>query len=525
MATAEYTPYSTIRELLGATLPGWIVDPIEQARIASYDLYEKIYWAVPETFKVVQRGEDDEPIYIPAARTVVETLHRYMANDMEVVCDPAFGTDQERELANAMFQDLASRERFYSKFNTNKRMGIIRGDWVFHMRGDVERDAGARISIETIHPNKLFPIKNEEEDIIGWMIVDHVTEEGKKFIQRTDYRKTTEKGGPSPITVETNLYELDAWGGPGQGEEKVVRSVTPLETFPSPIDQLPIYHVPNFSVDEFLWGSSELRGFERMLSAIDQSISDEELELVLNGLGCYATDASQPVDDSGNKLPWDLGPGRVVVVPRLGHFTRVTGTTTVSPHQDHLQYLHDQLDMSSGTPAVAKGRVDVTVAESGIALTIEMGPLLSRAVERETIVTDVTKNYLYDLNKWIIAYEGSAWNFLLTNIRFKPIYGTKIPVNEEKKFDQIVKLATAVPMPIIPLPVAWDELRNLGWELPTNEEMLAMLLEQKAAEIDSVANRIDRELEEGQTDDGQPVDEEAPVVEDTEANTDPVEEA
>lgn len=492
MATDDFTPYSTIKELLGSSLPNWLSDPVEQMRVASYDMYERIYWSVPKTFKVVQRGEDQDPIYIPAARTVVETLHRYMANDMTIVCDTDFGTDQQREIAMAFFDALAARERFYSKFNTNKRMGIIRGDWVFHMRGDTEREEGSRISIETIHPGQLFPIKNEDDDIIGWHVIAHVTEGDKAAIERTTYRKTTLKGGPSPITVEVAVFEVSAWGGPGQeGSEKVLRTVSTPETFPPLIDQLPVYHIPNFQNDEFLWGSSELRGFERLLAAIDQSISDEELELVLNGLGCYATDASQPVNDAGEKIPWDMGPGRVVQYPRLGHFERVTGTSTVAPFQEHLGYLHDHLDEASATPGVAKGKVDVAVAESGIALTIQMTPMLSRGAERETVVTEVINNYLFDLVKWIVAYEGNAWSFMLDQIRFMPVYGRKIPVDEDKHFAQLLQLATTSPMPMLPMTVVWDELREMGWDLPTNDDLLAALLEQQQAGLDAVANRID----------------------------------
>lgn len=498
----EFTPYSTIDPLLGQA-PAWIADTMEQQRVGSYDMYEEIYWCVPESFSLIQRGEDEDPIYIPAGRAIVETLNRYLANDMKIIPDPQFGTPQEQQNAALFWTDMARRERFYSVFNTNKRMGIIRGDWIFHMLGDPERPEGARVSIETLHPGQLFAIYeldeqgNEIKDtVIGWHVIEKVMSGNDEYVKRTTYRKVTETGGPSPITVEVAVFELNAWGGAGQ-EEKLVEDIMAPTTFPAPIDQLPIYHIKNFDNGDFLWGSSEMRGLERVLAAIDQGISDEELEIVLNGLGVYATNADAPDDG------WDLGPGRVVRIPGLGSgqatFQRITGTTTIAPHQDHLKYLHERLDESTGTPAVAKGKVDVTVAESGIALTVQMGPLLARVSEKEQIITDVITNYMFDLAKWIIAYEGTAWNFLLESVRFVPIYGDKIPVNRTERFTEIMSMATAVPVPIMPLSVAWDELRKIGYELPENEQLLGMVLEQRqlvaTAEADAMAQRIDGEIE------------------------------
>jgi hypothetical protein len=503
----DYHPYSTAEPMLPKA-PAWITNTLEQFRVGSYDMYEMIYWSHPDTFELVQRGSDEDPIYIPAGRTIVETLHRYLANDMKIIPDPQFGTTSQQQQALLFWTDMVRRERFYSMFNMNKRLGIIRGDWIFHMRGDPERLEGSRVSIETIHPGSLFPIYELDDDgneiknsVIGWHVIERVLEGTTELIKRTTYRKTTETGGPSPITFEVGLYEINAWGGADQ-EEKMVRSIESETAFPAPIDQLPIYHVKNTENDSFLWGSSEMRGLESLMAHVDQAISDEELEIVLNGLGVYATNADNPVDpESGEPIDWDLGPGRVVKIPGLGsqgQFVRVTGTTTVAPHQDHLKYLHERLDESAGTPAVAKGKVDVQTAESGVSLLLQMGPLLARVSEKEQIITDVITNYMFDLSKWIVAYEGGQWSFLMDQIRFIPVYGDKIPMNRKERFTEVMAMATAMPMPIIPLNVAWDELRKIGYDLPENEEMLAAILEQRqaasTAEADAMASRIEGEI-------------------------------
>src|SRR3546814_3832626 len=37
---------------------------LDGQRVASYDAYESIYWNAPDTFKLVQRGTDADPIYV-----------------------------------------------------------------------------------------------------------------------------------------------------------------------------------------------------------------------------------------------------------------------------------------------------------------------------------------------------------------------------------------------------------------------------------------------------------------------------
>lgn len=503
----EFDQYSSAKPLL-AGYPAWIADEQEQKRIAAYQLYEQIYWTVPETFKLLQRGQETQPIYIPSGKTIVETLHRYMANQMRIIVDPERGEQAQQELATQVMTDLVRRERLYSRFSANKRYGIMRGDWAWQILANPLAEVGARISILPIDPASIFPVykEGEPDTIIGWHVVDQFLDnDGKYRIRRLTYRKTTEMGGPSPITVEEAVFETDAWGGPNMKEEKLVRVLQPPFTLPSPIDHLPIYNIPNFDEPGALWGSSEMRGLESIMAAVNQSISDEELTLAMDGLGVYATNAGAPLDETtGEDAPWDIGPAKVVEVPAESFFNRITGVTSVMPYQEHLKYLHEQLGLGSGTPAIAQGLVDVTVAESGVALTIQMGPMLFKAGEKELNVTDVTTNLLFDLSKWYIAYEGTAFNSLLEATRWVPVYGDKLPVNKQQEFDNIMAMVGAK---TIPLTVAWDMLRKLGIELPENKLMQEGIIEETAAmaaiEMEAMAGRISGELDQG----GPPVEE------------------
>jgi hypothetical protein len=502
----DFDQFSTVKPLLSG-YPAWIGDELEQKRIAAYQMYEQIYWNVPESFKLVQRGDEASPIYIPSGRIIVETMNRFVSPGMKIIPDPNFGDPNAQALAVQVMTDLVRRERLYSRFRANKRFGIMRGDWAFHLYADPNKEPGSRVSIFPVDPGSLFKIWNPEnlDEVIGYHIVDQFmgdgqngTDRGKAYIRRLTYRKETGKGGPSPITVEDIIFEVDEWGGPGMAEddEKIVKVLRPATRLPDPIDDLPIYHIMNFDEPGGPWGSSEMRGLERIMAAVDQGISDEELILAVEGLGVYATDAGAPQDpDTGEDMAWNLGPGRVVEVPAGNYFNRVSGINSVQPLQDHLKYLHERMDEAASTPAVAKGKVDATVAESGIALLLQHGPIISLSDEKDGIVIDVMTNMLFNLSKWFVAYEGSAMNSLVSDTRWVPIIGDKIPPNKQKQFDNIIAMISGK---IIPNEVGWDMLRKLGYELPDNATMSTTMSAQTAADAqaqaDALASRISGEL-------------------------------
>ena len=64
MAVGVFTPYSTVFPWFGA-MPTWVKQS-DQERIRSYQIYEEIYWNAPESFKLVFRGTENKPIYVPS---------------------------------------------------------------------------------------------------------------------------------------------------------------------------------------------------------------------------------------------------------------------------------------------------------------------------------------------------------------------------------------------------------------------------------------------------------------------------
>ncbi len=508
----NFNQWSSAEPYIGSFRPTY-VDGIDGLRIGAYNLYEQIYWTVPDVFEITQRGTEDNPIYIPSAKGIVETLHRYLASGYRVIEDPSVGSDTERRDAALLLQTLFRRERYYSRFSSAKRYGIMQGDWLFHIMADDTKEEGSRISIISMDPASYFPIYNPEnvDEIIGTHLASIVIEEDETYVHRVTYRKTTGVGGPSPITVEEALYlPEDAGLSPDVEEGNPFRVIRPPTQLPAPIDQIPVYHIQNFDQPGSIWGSSECRGVERLMAAINQGITDEELALALEGLGVYHCDGGAPVDDDGEEVPWDIGPARVVEHAKGTTFGRVNGIDDIAPFQDHLKYLHNQLDQSKGIPAVAKGIVDVQVAESGVALLLELGPLLALVVEKEQVVTDVKLNMLWDLRRWFQAFEPNTG--FLENVIWVPTYGDKLPPNRKQSFDEIMTLLGMNP-PVVTRAWGREQLQKLGYEFPPEAEFAqAILLEsQQTAQIESdiTGARIDKELNSG--DNGQVTGEPAAV--------------
>src|SRR5262249_55717788 len=155
-----------------------------------------------------------------------------------------------------------------------------------------------------------------------------------------------------------------------------------------------------------------------------QAVSDEELALALEGLGMYATDGGPPRNAAGQPTDWVLGPGRVVEHQQGSKFERVTGVSSVTPMQDHLKFMIQQLREASATPEAASGKVDVQVAESGVSLIMQLSPLLAKCEEREDTITDVHSQMFYDLRDWFAAYEA-----FVTPCIALPLYGSPLPEN------------------------------------------------------------------------------------------------
>lgn len=494
---ADFTPYSTAVPYFNV-LPQW-ASAEDQARVASYSFYEELYWGHPETLVASKKGSDEDPIHIPAGRSIVDAIHRYLAVDWNFSVEGG-ATPEEQSVARGAFLRLFRRESMWSKFATQKRYGLIRGDAIWHITADPNKEAGSRISIYELDPASFFPIYdiNDLDRVVGCHIIEFVLDNQKQVIRRQTYRKEVDADGQFTglITSELALFELSGWDdrvyGTVPADIKLVAQIEPPTPLPTEIKQLPIYHWKNVRNPADPFGSSALRGIERLLASIDQTISDQDLAVALNGLGLYATDSAGPVDEDGNDVNWIISPGRVVELTPGTSFARVNGITTVQPSLDHANYIEQKAREGLGVPGIAVGDVDVKTAESGIALAIRMSPMLSGNKEKELEILGVTDQMLFDLQTmWFPAYEQITFG---PTIVVTSTIGEPIPQNRASTIQEIIALSTCVP-PIISLEMAQAELAKLGYEFPAGSVDALIAQQARLAEAnDPYSARVSAEL-------------------------------
>lgn len=427
------TQWSTVQPY-ATEMPNWIPEQ-DQLRIASYQTYESMYWNVEDIFELIRRDEDGPSLIVPKPMTVVDTTAYYLLKDLSIdVVDSEANSSFATYLAK-----FFKREAFFSRFNTAKHSGVQKGDWLFHITGDPNKEKGKRVSLTTLDPAIYLP-EYDLDDMETLMAVRLVSqwpddEDETKInvrVLRYWYPRLTDPGSDDRrVWREEHIWKIEDWHDMKRRElVKVVQEPAPLD---SRISVIPVYHFKNRESDGYPFGNSELRGFERVFQGINQSVSDEELALALSGLGVYATDAGRPVNSLGVEEDWVAAPGAVWEVPGATMVKRLEGVTTVTPVQDHLKYLGQVLNEGSGTSDVALGQIDAQTAESGVALAIKFIPTLAKIESRDKSGLALLEQLMFDLRFWFWAYDGE--NF--TNSELNITIGEKLPLNRQKILEEL----------------------------------------------------------------------------------------
>lgn len=493
-------PWSSVRPFFPLVKPANAVEKEDQDRIMAYQVYENIYAIATGTFKLLQRGLEASPIYLPSPQKIVETTNRFLAVDWNYLVDPSMGEEETQRLAKSLLGRLFKRERMYSKFSMQKRYGLIRGDSVWHIFGDPKKAAGTRISIKEVDPSNFFPIvdDNDATRVIGVHLVDVIedpTDDKKQVARRQTYRRADN----GQIESSCLLFEVGKWDDRSKAaleNIKQVGSVTPAFLLPKAITTIPVYHICNEPVPGMLFGKSQLAGIERVMAAVNQSITDEDLTLSMQGLGMYVTTSGPPKNEANVEGPWELGPGQVVELENgEDRFERVTGVGSVSPMLDHIKFMLDEMGSAKGVSDIAAGRVDVTVAESGISLALQLSPLLAANAEKEQEMLGVYDQMFYDiLNMWLVAYEGFPAG---SGVEIVTTVGDPMPVNLDAEVQRIIDMVTAN---LLSIEEARAKLVQLGYgDIITDTTSSGLIAEQEALALakssDPFSNRFSSEME------------------------------
>lgn len=460
---------------------GNIIDPLDNMRLNAYNLYDDFFYNRPETFKVTIRGESDTEIYVPSTKKIIKSTARFLATDFAYMLKGG-----EREAVSTYMDNLFAREEIQKKFIKTKQSGLTRGDSVWYITANPNKLLGERISLNSLHPSCVFRIEDPENEfrVIGYHLVDIVHDPrdktndiNKRVARRMTYRKINGR-----ITSEAMLFEIGGWDDRRlrPDELKPIWKLWDRFELPPEIKTLPVYHITNDEPDGSTWGLSQVAGIEYLINALNQSITYEDLSLVLQGLGVYVTTAGPPTDKvTGRKGKYRLHPGNVVELSQGDTFERVTGVASVAPFQDHMKLMDEWA--TTGLPDMAQGQVDVSVAQSGIALALKMGPIIAENEDKQLAISGKWDQLGFDLiRQWLPAYEeldspATQWN---------TVFGDPMPLNRESFIQETVDLFTTDM-------ITYDEMRErlekVGYEKLSDAEN--KLLDQAAKKADAAGGQ------------------------------------
>lgn len=482
------SPYRTAAahgRALPTHVPQHAVDDLQ--RVRAYETYEDIYHNVSDIFEAVTTTPAGNEVFrrlVPSARTIVEAANRYLCVGMSWVPtapqpDPIDGAAELDETAMAQQQQLImdtmtpllalmKREEIPAKILSLKRWMLIRGDGILHVTADPLKEQGKRLRVVELNPGGCFQIMDpaDSERVIGYYLVNVVLDdEEEQIVQRLEYRRmmnqeqASQFGTPlGGIYTRLSFWELDGWDDrTDTGSDELLKPAPVPSRFasdpgtqvllagtpmPAQITALPVYHYRNNRSGGASWGTSEIQGIETLIAGINQTVSDEDLAVALYGLGAYWTNAGRAVDKNGQEVPWSITPGVMLeLVPGdTGAIHKLEGVGSVQPSRDHVELLKNEARETTGTPAIATGRVDVSVASSGVALRMEMAPVLSKNAEKELEIASKTDQMLYDLiNMWFPAYEGIQPNGVTVRVEFDD----PLPPNSNEIVTDLTALVTA----------------------------------------------------------------------------------
>lgn len=494
----EISPYTNVLQLGGTDSFSWLPRH-DKERAQAYQKYDQIYWNDINQFSI-RYLVGEFPVYIPNARTVVDTTAHYYLKGLAVnVKEP----ERYTKTAEALTEFL-KRETFYSTFHAAKHRGVARGDFALHITGDPEKPEGKRLSVNSVHPSKVILDRDPDNDnrIIRAHLVEQVPhpdprKKGEHAVKELCYwyddgdndaddipgqapyqDEVAREGRDSDTGVRVVMRTERIWSldKPWWDEEQRELLVTTLEeeALPDPIDVIPVYWFPNLGWDEGPYGYSELRGFEREFQSISQVTTDQGTSLSLEGLGVYATDGGKPVDKNGVEVEWEVGPGKVMEVGTGSYFRRVEGVGSVKPNIDHIDYLESKIREAGGLSDVALGRVDVQTATSGIALAIKFMPTLAKLDQRDKMGIDRLTQVFYDWQKWYKAYENTQLDG-----EIEVTIGDKLPTDRTGRINELNNM---LDRGVISKKYYRAEMQQLGYEFPDDIEEQIDEEDQKAAE-------------------------------------------
>jgi len=477
------TPYaSAMPYVQPENVEKWVSSEYDQQRLAAYNLYDDLYENSPSVLNMMIRGTNEDPKLLPTAKRLVNTMARYVGRGWgyTVSMPPELiqpGDDQPTQdeliaanLAAVQAMDnLFVRENLLAEFEAGIRPWLRRGDWVWYISADPEKEQGSRISVEPIDPRTYFPVMDDPNDlgrVTGCRIVEQITLEGEDetFVKVQEWLKPSSDSydlGETGeyISYSNVVYELEGW----DTEEAKIKEVRQDAIALDGITQLPLYLIQNNKETANPFGHSDLAGVENVLVGINQAASDQDEALAMAGQGMYVTDSGAPIDPVTKRaVAWILGAKRVIQVGQGKKFERIEGVKSIEPSKTHIEMMEERAYGTVGVNDVALGTTQGQF--SGVALGIKMSPAFDEADAKDRAINGVWNHILYDLRQWFSQYESVNMDGIVFRSATDP--SLRMPFDRDARFQELLELKNTG---IIDDDYFRDQLRTVfGYDIPLN---------------------------------------------------------
>jgi hypothetical protein len=103
-----------------------------------------------------------------------------------------------------------------------------------------------------------------------------------------------------------------------------------------------------------------------------------------------------------------------------------------------MKFILGEVQSGLGVADIAAGRVEVTLAESGISLQLQLQPLIAHTQEKEGGLIETYDQMFYDIiHGWLPAYEGTS---ATTEATMVAVTGDPMPRNRKADIDELLAL-------------------------------------------------------------------------------------
>src|SRR6185312_9566561 len=458
--------------------PAWLPKDDAQ-RAAVYDSLDSMYWTEDSSY-ALRVLVTEQPIYVPNGRIVVDTISHYLLKGLLIKLEDV----EKNKKENDDLQAFLKREVFYPRFHTAKHSGCIRGDFVLHMTADPDKPEGKRISLTSVHPGKVlrkFDDDDGEHITEVWIVEPYVNpaDKDKLLVRRLHYwyeigkvsTNTDDPDTPVPPDLELAQAGKDRYVWSEEeilvqndklwtDQEEVYKVLNAGDQLPDQINHIPVFWFKNIAMDGQPFGSSDMRGMERVMRGVSQQITDLNVALALDGLGQFVTDAPPPTGPQGQELPWNIEPGQVLEVPNGNFMKRIDGVTSVTPSLDAVKYAENKIKEASGISAAAMGDAPPAVASNPMALAVNFLPTASKVQERDLFGIAKLEHIFWMWTQFREAYEGEAWP---DGLEICVEVGDKLP---KDRTERINELNNMLDRDVISIEYYRQEVSLLGYEFP-----------------------------------------------------------